>query len=71
MRELLIRELLVVAGPAGDERDGPEHGAGVGRRLAPALVRQRRQRLVVAVHQGLTLVPISAQLELLCPPYNP
>jgi hypothetical protein len=24
-----------------------------------------------AAAQGLTLVPISAQLELFCPPYNP
>ena len=42
------------------------------RMLASSSVIPRRAlRRFASFTQGLTLVPISAQLELVCPPYNP
>jgi hypothetical protein len=44
------------------------------RRYNKAVVKKRVAGAALEVHgegQGLTLVPISAQLEVLCPPYDP
>jgi len=44
----------------------PEEGAKFTREEMQAVTTK-----LAGPHQGLTLVPISAQLELFCPPYNP
>ena len=52
---------------AGGDRGG-EDGAGL---EANRLLRGVVARLGEVLQAGVTLVPISAQLELFCPPYNP
>jgi hypothetical protein len=56
--------------PAGLRRDPPHHTVVV-HHQAPQPLRVQLVHRHVARVQGLTLVLISAQLEIFCPPYSP
>jgi hypothetical protein len=71
-RRLSVGRVLVqiVRAPyqAPPQRTRARRGCGWARCCAESPRRRRRRR---AAAQGLTLVPISAEFELFCPPYIP